>query len=272
MPLSLPPLSPANECLHHANVLMQTQDHARQGVDLALTTLAQAQPEDVDAGRLFYTLGRATSFIPVHTPVRVRQEMLHMGQDLVRLGATITEANISSVQKCLDWAVDWGHAELLGLLLGPLGGAGLVQNAQEGRYLVHACRQDCPAVVELLLQQGAPVDRPYRNFGTPLMAAVWNGFTENAKLLLAAGADVHAREDDGLTVLSTLECCTPELVQLLLDRGADWTHPDRNDLTPLDHARLYPSAGGAYLIATVEQRALDTDTPPSGNQRAPKRI
>ena len=54
------------------------------------------------------------------------------------------------------------------------------------------------------------------------MFAVINLHTETVRVLLEHGADVNARADDGATPLMLAASCgDPEIVQALLDQGAD---------------------------------------------------
>jgi uncharacterized protein len=56
-----------------------------------------------------------------------------------------------------------------------------------------------PAVVRLLLEQGAAIDAASPNRTTPLMMAAQYGSEANVDLLLARGADAKVRNDRGLS-------------------------------------------------------------------------
>jgi ankyrin repeat protein len=78
--------------------------------------------------------------------------------------------------------------------------------------------------VELLLERGADVNAVSRNpmRVMPLHSAVAGKHSGIARRLVAAGADVGARQQDGFTPLhEAAQNGDGELVELLLDRGAD---------------------------------------------------
>lgn len=87
---------------------------------------------------------------------------------------------------------------------------------------------------------------------TALFPASQRGYVEVVKVLLAAGADVNARDKDDRTVLVHLAAerlfkadGNEEIVHLLLDRGADVEVRDTSSRTPLMWAAV---TGKASLI------------------------
>ena len=100
--------------------------------------------------------------------------------------------------------------------------------------------------VKSLLRQGADVNRPDvicykdgRRAVTPaLISAAFNGDTEMLQILLEAGADVNARDDEGSTAL--LECVMEyaPCVELLLKAGADVNARDCENNTALMFASI----------------------------------
>jgi ankyrin repeat protein len=85
-----------------------------------------------------------------------------------------------------------------------------------------------PQFVELLVNAGAVVDKRDKNGSTPLHLAAGSGNLSGAKSLIAAGADIHAREystgeeDDGFSVLDLAAASggNEALVDLLIKKGA----------------------------------------------------
>lgn len=99
--------------------------------------------------------------------------------------------------------------------------------------------------VVLLLRHGASVHGICPGDASPLLVAVLNRQVETARLLLAAGADPNAKDNEGCSVLTGAVLTTDDdvyipstaadraLVQLLLDCGADIDMPGILQLTPL---------------------------------------
>src|SRR5262249_1065127 len=109
----------------------------------------------------------------------------------------------------------------------PIGGFG-------GQTALHfTCnRMATPSVVRVLLDAGANVNDPADALDTPLMAAAFHGCLGLVKVLLAAGADVHAKDGERETALS--KACLSKtkahekIVGELLAAGAK---PTADDLT-----------------------------------------
>jgi ankyrin repeat protein len=118
--------------------------------------------------------------------------------------------------------------------------------------LIRAAKAGDAASVQLLLAHGAKADLPNSLGITPLMAAAGIGSTTidirarfrneqkciaSAKLLLAAGVDVNAANNNGQTALhGAAQSGWNSFVQLLADNGAVITAKDHFGSTPLDIA------------------------------------
>jgi ankyrin repeat protein len=109
--------------------------------------------------------------------------------------------------------------------------------------LVAAINQDNAPVARLLLENGAnPNVLFYRNGWTALMQAAQKGSVELVEALLAAGADVNAKEnaDSRSTALYHVAYQNPTnaaaIVELLLRNKADVNLADVNGVTPLIRA------------------------------------
>lgn len=110
-------------------------------------------------------------------------------------------------------------------------GADLGATDTWGNTPLHSQSGSWKGNVSILLELGADVNAATASIGTPLHAAADRNHPENARLLLAHGAIVDARNKEGLTPLElALRGCSnvelermPALVKLLLDAGATRT-------------------------------------------------
>ncbi|MFD3447640.1 ankyrin repeat domain-containing protein [Microbacteriaceae bacterium 4G12] len=94
-------------------------------------------------------------------------------------------------------------------------------------------------MMEFLLSQGAPIDARSTNDmkNTPLHAATANKQQEAVALLLANGADVHAKQSGGWTALHEAALLGEVgIVQVLLSHGANASDKKDDGKTPLDIA------------------------------------
>ena len=113
-----------------------------------------------------------------------------------------------------------------------------------------------PEVVDYLIAKGADVKAVAKNAMqvTALHSAVANGGDSRiARALVAAGADVNAKQRHGWTPLhGAAHSGDRELVELLLSRGADPEAKHDEGKTALDLAR---ENGHAEVVALLEARA-----------------
>lgn len=122
-----------------------------------------------------------------------------------------------------------------------------------GHTILHA--DDLPAeVVRLLILAGADVDAPHYGAAlrTPLFFCT---ASKSATHLVEAGADLEARDMDGLTPLMFQALYNaPQIVEELLDLGADPRATDRAGLDALDHASVHLTKDEYAVMEAVFRR------------------
>ncbi len=131
----------------------------------------------------------------------------------------------------LEWGAERGHVEVVRLLLRASAGPGAEGQHAESALFMAVNRDHEPGgddtahaeVVELLLRHGvAPDARDFVVDATPLMRAGQLRREQTARVLVAAGADVNARDNEGETVLMyAAEGGHTGIIGLLLEAGAD---------------------------------------------------
>jgi ankyrin repeat protein len=114
-----------------------------------------------------------------------------------------------------------------------------------GTALYEAARLGAIRSVEYLVGAGADLNVTNNKFDlTPLMAACSLGKTKGTRVamrLIELGADVkYVRAADEMTALKfAVQCCPAEVIQALIDRGAEVDGPSGTDQTALMIAARY---------------------------------
>lgn len=113
-----------------------------------------------------------------------------------------------------------------------------VASYSDSTALAHAAGQGLTRSVTFLLENKADIDKPGAFDLTPLMHACSAGKAKGSKIalqLISAGADVkYVRQADDMTALKfAVEECKPEVVQALIDHGAEIDGPADTDQTAL---------------------------------------
>ena len=149
----------------------------------------------------------------------------------------------------LMW-VAWGYAESVSTVVGDGGEGSRVEIKAEDNVWAAAALGDISAL-EGHAAAGASLDAYDPTFGvTPLAWTALYGRTQATAWLLDTGAEVGVRNRDGSTALhSAAFMGRPEIVQLLLERGADANAVDANGVHPIDSSRA--DAGTTAWIAEL---------------------
>jgi ankyrin repeat protein len=122
-------------------------------------------------------------------------------------------------------------------------------------FYVIGNRFDNPASVQTLLARGAQVNVHREPDGlTPLHLAAAYGHVQTMQHLLAAGAELHARDKFGRTpLLTAVREGEPEALRLILSRGGRVSDRDQDGKTAIDFAReLKPEEGRSTIMAMLK--------------------
>lgn len=169
-----------------------------------------------------------------HSPLSLASWALHkeMVEFLMSQGADINRGHTTP----LHIAVQWWMPEVAELLLEA--GADINVTDEEGKTpLYHAVVTiEWLTMVELLISHGADVNIwPENNQGnSPLYHAVANGWLEIAESFIAQGGDVNNGPQPALHI--AVEGHSLEMAKLLLDAGAQINAQDEQGNTPLQFA------------------------------------
>jgi uncharacterized protein len=170
-----------------------------------------------------------------------------VNRDMATLKKLIAgKADVNAVQPdggtALLWAIHWGDAEAVDLLL-KAGADVKVANRLNATPLYLAAESGNDVIVRKLLEAGADPNQTVLSEGeTPLMFAARSGNVEAMRLLLDKGAKIDATEKlSGTTALMwAAEQDHPEVLKLLIARGAK-----------VDAQTTGPEAGGSGITALM---------------------
>ncbi len=125
----------------------------------------------------------------------------------------------------------------------------------KGRYMnvIDAVKEDSIGVFNVLLKQGANLNLSDEKGRTALHYAAQKNDIFYVRNLVFAGADVTARDDNGLTPLCALYKeqwynDVSESAEVLLSAGADVNATDKDGMTPLKYAKQNDDKFGVEFL------------------------
>lgn len=165
----------------------------------------------------------------------------------------------------LEYAVLAGHADVAELLISS--GSRVDTLDKGGQSLVHlAAARGNTSILKILLAHHVSVSTLDNNGRTPLEAAVLHGQAAALSLLLAHRADARAvRLEDGRGPLH--EACMKgfaNLVEPLVNAGADPALPDQSGQTPLDLALAYKNLKAVRVLLQLAPRYKELEVTADG--------
>ena len=126
--------------------------------------------------------------------------------------------------------------------------------ADPAREIIKAAKKGDSARVKALLAEDAELMNATDTDGsTPLHCATWKGQQDVVACLLAAGANVNARNQNthwGTTPLhAAAHANQAAIAQMLIDHGADVQALDLDGKTPLHHTTFHKAKAVANLLS-----------------------
>ncbi len=186
----------------------------------------------------------------------------------------------------LHYAAEWKYKNAI-LLLFEKGADARAKNANGETAIFNAVKSDSPTIIELLAENGCPVDSRFQdardNLGnTPLHAAVKFNSKNAAKKLVELGVDVDAQNVSGRTALAdSCRAGNEELSHLLIDSGADVDATDALGRTALMDAvfqknekmvDLLLNAGANVSVQDISGRSAFHEAAKSGEKSIIERL
>jgi ankyrin repeat protein len=129
-----------------------------------------------------------------------------------------------------------------------------------------AAIESTPPMAELLVRYGAKVNAIDYGGRTPLHCAIQKGQgKEHVQKLLDLGADPNIADNEGYTSLHYSVKGTPDIVELLVRRGAVVDARDNFGRTPLFLAGVIKNSNNVAIVKTLVALGADPNTTDSNN-------
>lgn len=124
--------------------------------------------------------------------------------------------------------------------------------------LTYAARRGDYDAVKLLLIAGANPNAAPSNYRPPLFSAVSAPSIACVKLLLRAGANIYALDQNGYQAVH-IACYDEAILEYLLKKGASINFSSKNGVTPLHFAVHYQQAGSIKILLERGAEVNTTD-------------
>jgi ankyrin repeat protein len=123
----------------------------------------------------------------------------------------------------------------------------------QAKQIIKAAKSgDVSRVRELIAGDKSLILACDKDGSTPLHCAVWKGHQPVVSILLEAGADVNAHNENdhwGTTPLhAAAHANQAEIAQLLIEHGADVNAKDREGRTPMSHTAFHKARAVAKVL------------------------
>lgn len=128
-------------------------------------------------------------------------------------------------------------------------------SANEIAIIKAAKKGDVDAVQTLIGQDAALLAARDKDGSTPLHCAAWKGHAQIVELLLDAGADINAHNDNGHWGTTPLHAAAHgnqrKVAEILIQHGADLNAKNPRGLTPLAETEVHNAKAVAKLLVAA---------------------
>lgn len=182
-------------------------------------------------------INKETLYRETPLSISVRNQNMEIVEALIRGGADINKVDRYGATP-LHYASIYGNFNMTDLLL--YYEAGIDIKAYDGTTpLMAAVWSGYPDVADLLIQNGANMEARDNDGYTPFLIAAGNGDTLIMNLLLKEGVDLYEKNSYNYNALDlAIESEKKDAVEMLLEKGDQWTSPEKAGISPYKVASL----------------------------------
>lgn len=154
-----------------------------------------------------------------------------------------------------DLKDDWGNNALLSVLMRDQNFGDVITKDSKGKIVHLPSTTEYAAILQMLIEHGANVNCPDRGGPIPLLYVTE---LKSARVLLAAGADVNAKNEAGTSPLmrAATQDFHGDIVRLFLENGADINAVDHEGSSSLHYAI---QVGYAEVLQILLRSGADVD-------------
>ena len=197
----------------------------------------------------------------LHTAVR-QGCSIEVVQAIIDHGADVNATNKNNKTALMKGCYN-KHEGAINVLLNASADLNITDGTYGDTCLHKAVRQGCSTeVVQAIIDHGADVNATNKNNKTALMKACYNKHEGAINVLLNASADLNIADMYGETCLhkAVRQGCSTEVVQAIIDHGADVNATNKENETPLTMACIGKHEGATNVLLNASADPNITDT------------